>query len=75
MALLEHAVRSEPRDVRTPAAPPPRWICARCGAAASGIVAASEHINLHRLRAPRHPRGSAPPAHCSGAGLGGPPLE
>jgi hypothetical protein len=51
MALLEQAVRSEPREVRTPDVPAPRWICAKCGAVAGGIVAAGEHINLHSLHA------------------------
>jgi hypothetical protein len=74
MALLEHAVPSERRQVRTPA-PAPRWICAKCGAVAGGIVAAGEHINLHTLNAPRHQRGPAPQARCSATGLGGRPPD
>jgi hypothetical protein len=51
------------REVRP--APETRWKCARCGALATDIAAASEHINLHSLHVvPRPPASGcvAPPA-------------
>jgi len=66
MALLS-AADTKPRDTVEDLAPSVTWMCARCGAVANGIAAASQHINLHRLHAPRHrtaplePAGGQPP--------------
>jgi hypothetical protein len=40
------------------AAPETRWTCARCGAVASDVASATEHINLHSLRVAPQPPGA-----------------
>jgi len=40
-------------------APETTWTCARCGAVASGIAAAQEHINLHSLQSSPEREGTA----------------